>query len=297
LGGLKNLRDFFSCVAESGSVEAIKYVLENPKMFDLLVHRRADGSVAFDDDALCAALLAGVAQSGSIVALKYVLQHPEMGAWARQQPFVNITHHAMNSGSVIAFQYATALDIQQQPYQPGMRVSVAMLKYLVETKGVDPRVQDRFGHTLFHYAVRNNSIEAVLYLHSLNQRLFCSRRQMNELRNDPEMKRILRLVDADLHPQREKIMNATRSLVAGAGVSLLSVGGYIIITKTAIACTLLLGICCAGAVGVLAIALMMSCVRNRRLGFFEPSPNRFGSYRHRFPSAPIVETEAAPRLS
>lgn len=60
--------------------------------------------------------------------------------------------------------------------------------------------------------------------------------------------------------------------------------------------TLLLSVCCGGAIGALLIALMIRCVRNRRVGFFEPSTNRFDNYKHN-DTAYISEEKCSPRLS
>jgi hypothetical protein len=250
-------------------------------------------------------LLLGVVLSGSVAALEYILGVPRIRNWAIEQRYANLIGLLAESGSVAAFEYALSIeriytpqDLEKAVLGAGKSGSVAMLKHLLETKRLDPFVQDDHRGGVFNSAIGSGSIEAVLYLHSFNPDLYRVQVAQNHGNHpNPEMGRILELIDTNLYPRREKISKTARNLAAGAVVSGMVLGGYALITHTVVTGTFLLGVCCTGAVGVLLIALMASCVRNRRIGFFEPSPDRFGSYRSSFPSAPRVEEVPSPRPS
>jgi ankyrin repeat protein len=298
-GSLKAMKSLFLLVGTTGSVEmieAIKYLLEHPQIKEKSVRRSI----------LCS-LLQGVLRSGSVAALKHVLEISKIREYAIEKPLIQGIHimcWVARSGSVAAFEYVSSIpeiydslpreDKKEALFYAARSGSVPMLKYLLEGRGMDPFVQSNNGDNVFDIATSGNSIEAVLYLHSLNCGLFPARGWRLKHPN-LEMRRILKLVYNDLYPEERRGSQILDSMLIGAVVFFIVT--IILVLTHMVVPTAGFGwfMTFAGMLGGLLTGLIASCVRNRRIGFFEPSPDRFGSYRSSFPSVPRIEEVASPR--
>ncbi|GEM_PF-6592709 len=260
----------FNCilprVVKSRSLAALKYILEFPGAIQKLVP--ADPSEKLS---LFYTLLCDILENGFASALKYVLEIPEINAKFTPQP--SLENPEMKE--CLALHPSIVRHIRGD-------AAVEMLQYLIEVRNMSSLLERDNDVTAFDYAIQSGSTKAVWYLHSINASHYSDGMPWLDDGKLTAMEDIQLLVNADLRPFQAKAWLTTLSL--GSGAVIPAWLGII----TCSSATLTLSMCCAGAVGVLLIALMVSCVRNRKIGFFEPSPDRFDDYKPKFTSAPTT---------
>lgn len=277
-------------LAESGSVAALKYALELPFIYNQLLVINGEGNTL-----LFNCILPRVVKSRSLAALKYILEFP--GVIQKLVPadhseelslLYTLLCDILENGFASALKYVLELPEMKEclTLHPSIvrhirgDAAVEMLQYLIEVRNMSSLLErDNDGLTAFDYAIQSGSTKAVWYLHSINESHYSDGMPWLDDGKLTAMEDIQLLVNADLRPFQAKAWLTTLSL--GSGAVIPAWLGII----TCSSATLTLSMCCAGAVGVLLIALMVSCVRNRKIGFFEPSPDRFDDYKPKFTSA------------
>lgn len=252
-------------VIKSRSLAALKYILEFPGAIQKLVP--ADHSEKLS---LLYTLLCDILENGFASALKYVLEIPEINA--KFTPQLSLENPEMKE--CLTLHPSIVRHIRGD-------AAVEMLQYLIEVKNMSSLLEkDIHGLTAFDYAIQSGSTKAVWYLHSINASHYSyGMPWLDDGDKFTALEEIQLLVNADLRPFQAKARLTTLSLVSGAVIP----AWLGIITCSS--ATLTLSMCCAGAVGVLLIALMVRCVLNRKIGFFEPFPDRFDDYKPKFTSA------------
>ncbi len=267
------LNEILPRVIKSRSLAALKYILGFPGAMQKLAC--ADHSGKFS---LLYMLLCDILENSFVTALKYVLELPKINEKFTPQPSLEnpeIKESLTLPPSIIRHIRGDA--------------AVEMLQYLIEVRNMSSLLErDSNGLTAFDYAIKSGSTKAVWYLHSINKSHYSDGMPWFDNGKLTAMEDIQLLVNADLRPFQTKAWLTKLSLGSGAVIFGCCAGLTGLGTFTGPSAALILSVGCAGAIGVLLIALMVSCVRNRKIGFFEPSPDRFDDYKPKFPSALAV---------
>jgi ankyrin repeat protein len=148
----------------------------------------------------------------------------------------------------------------------------------LQIPGVDLLSQGLDGRNVLHVTARSGSVRTIFFLHSLQGGLDPRTVDRDGFSAYPYEKNsenkactALRLVEADLDETfRIKTNKAIGSLSVGLAFSYGLVKTGIIAATTP---TLLLTVCCTGALGALIIALIIHNYKNNRYGFFETARN------------------------